>query len=398
MDLIVLDGNQRSALAVVRSLGSKGIKIVVGEESNPSLSSVSRYCSSEFSYPSPYINPESFIETIQEISVQNRGAMLFCMTDVTLREILEHKTNFSDHIQIPFADYDKYVAISNKLRLFRFAKDLSVLIPNTLFSTDFKNARDLIAKVKKLGFPCVLKPASSRLRTAHGWMNAEVRYAKNPTELKAILDCEPFKSYPFLIQEKIEGPGVGIFLLMYQGRIIARFAHQRVREKPPSGGVSVLCQSIIPPPEAIDAASALLESLAWSGVAMVEFKLDVRDNMPKLMEINGRFWGSLQLAISAGVDFPYLLYSLAKGEKVIPPNSYRVGIKSRWELGDLDHFLIRLKRKSSEYPLPSPFTGTFLKEFIWDFFRPSIRNEVFRPNDPRPFFFEVKQYLREMIH
>ena len=46
------------------------------------------------------------------------------------------------------------------------------------------------------------------------------------------------------------------------------------------------------------------------GVAELDFVNDSRDNTPKLMEINPRFWGSLQGAISEGVDFPFLLHKL----------------------------------------------------------------------------------------
>ena len=80
----------------------------------------------------------------------------------------------------------------------------------------------------------------------------------------------------------------------------------------------------------------LFKGLRWNGVAMVEFKIDKRDNLPKLMEINPRFWGSLALPIYAGVDYPYLLFQLARGEKVKKVEQYKVGVKARWLLlGDL---------------------------------------------------------------
>ncbi len=82
---------------------------------------------------------------------------------------------------------------------------------------------------------------------------------------------------------------------------------------------------------------------------MVEFKEDQSSRVPLLMEVNGRFWGSLQLAIDAGIDFPWLLLQMAKGQHVnVPENSYRCGVKSRWLLGDLDHLLMRLFK--SDYP------------------------------------------------
>ena len=133
---------------------------------------------------------------------------------------------------------------------------------------------------------------------------------------------------------------------------------------------------------------------------MIEFKWDVEENRPKLIEVNGRFWGSLNLAIKAGVDFPFLLYQLAIGEKVEGPTEYRIGLKSRWELGDLDHLLIRLKRDPNHPSL----SGTRVRKrdavtvFLADFLRPSIGHEVFECGDPGPFLFEAKEYIRNLVH
>jgi len=129
---------------------------------------------------------------------------------------------------------------------------------------------------------------------------------------------------------------------------------------------------------------------------MVEFKLDRRDGQAKLMEVNGRFWGSLQLAIDSGLNFPLLLYRLATGENVPAQLVYKAGVKSRWFLGDLDHLLIRL---SSPYGVDGLHHAEVSKlraclNFL-KFYEPNLRYEVTRLDDPRPGWFEVKSYFRE---
>jgi predicted ATP-grasp superfamily ATP-dependent carboligase len=132
---------------------------------------------------------------------------------------------------------------------------------------------------------------------------------------------------------------------------------------------------------------------------MIEFKWDDEGNRPKLIEVNGRFWGSLNLAIRAGVDFPLLLYRLALGDEVEGPAEYRIGLKSRWELGDLDHLLIRLKR-APDHP---SLSGTRVRKrdalgaFLADFFRPSVTHEIFNFRDTGPFLFEAKEYVRDLV-
>ena len=120
---------------------------------------------------------------------------------------------------------------------------------------------------------------------------------------------------PSLVQEYIPSGGgeFGASLLLDRdARVLARFSHRRLRSYPVAGGPSTLRESIHCP-EIEDAAERLLRALGWYGVAMVEFRRDPRDGRYKLIEVNHRFWGSLQLAVVSGVDFPALLCRLALG-------------------------------------------------------------------------------------
>lgn len=125
---------------------------------------------------------------------------------------------------------------------------------------------------------------------------------------------------------------------------------------------------------------------------MAEFRRDARDGVSKLLEINGRFWGSLQLAVDAGVDFPYLLYRLAIDGDVEPVLTYDVGVRLRWWLGDLDWLLLRLRERGG---IPGRIGA------ILEFLRPAgklARAEVFRQDDPRPAVVELSQYLGDALH
>ena len=122
---------------------------------------------------------------------------------------------------------------------------------------------------------------------------------------------------------------------------------------------------------------------------MVEFKRDARDGIPKLMEINGRFWGSLQLAIDAGVDFPALLIRMLDDPTVPAVPGYRTGVRSRWFWGDLDALLMLLMKRAERERLPCAQRGrlraiaAFLK---WQ--GPDCRFEVLRLGDIRPWLLE----------
>jgi len=398
--VIILDGNQRSALAATRSLGTKGIGVIVGAETGKSLASSSRYCRGSFSYPPPEANPTAFLHAVQETAGRYVNPVLFPMTDMTVNEILLHRNLLPETVRIPFSDHDRYDALSDKENLFRQAKKLAIPMPSTLFSSDFTSRDALISEAVKMGFPLVVKAAYSRAILSGKYIASSAMYANDPDELRSILGKAPFDQVRCLVQKRIQGPGVGIFLLARNGDILARFAHRRIREKPPSGGVSVLCESIQPPAEALAAATQLISFNRWNGIAMVEFKWDVIENSPKLIEVNARFWGSLNLAIRAGVDFPFLLYRMAMGENVEDPVAYRIGLKSRWELGDLDHLLIRLKRDPDHPSLAGTRARKrdAVSDFFADFFRRSVVHEVFQWDDPGPFLFEAREYIRNLVN
>jgi predicted ATP-grasp superfamily ATP-dependent carboligase len=243
-----------------------------------------------------------------------------------------------------------------------------------------------------LTFPVVVKPRRSRVRTATGWMSTEVSFADGRETLLRDLSSRPRYEFPGLLQERIQGPGIGIFALYHEGRAVSFFSHRRLRERPPWGGVSVLSESVPVSPAARAHATTLLDDLGWHGVAMVEFKQDERDGELKLMEINGRFWGSLQLAIDAGVDFPALLVGGVRDGRFAPQSPYRVGVRSRWFWGDVDSLLVTLSGRHA----PGTTAPSRLRAIL-EFMKPGgrgLRYENPKLRDIRPWLFESFSWLR----
>jgi hypothetical protein len=158
-----------------------------------------------------------------------------------------------------------------------------------------------------------------------------------------------------------------------------------------------LSESISVDPWLKDAAVRLLAPLGWHGVAMLEYKQDCRTGDLFLMEVNGRFWGSLQLAVDAGVDFPYLTFQLALGQRPDVPASYKLGVKSRWLLGDVDHLLLRLRNSDRALNLPetAPSRLRTVMEFL-KFAQTELHYETFTRSDLRPFVHELSSYARDL--
>lgn len=398
LKVLVTNGEQRAALAIVRSLGAAGAVPYVCSRSGTSLAGASRFAEADIPIVDPIEEPDAFAESLRDIVQRHSIECLLPVTESALRPVLKSSHLFQG-VVLPFPAQDTFAAASDKHRVMELAARIGVPVPRqTVLTTP--DAAELAAMVSDgaLPFPLVLKPALSVADDDGRPLELSVRHVANESQLQRALVALPVAAFPVLAQERIVGAGLGIFLLRWDGRILARFAHRRLREKPPSGGVSVYRESIVPPPDALQYAETLLETLDWQGVAMVEFKRDARSEIPYLMEINGRFWGSLQLAVDAGVDFPRLLVEASIGRVPERPLEGRAGIRLRWLLGDFDHLILRLRRSADELALAPDAPGRLrsLADFliVW---RPGDRWEVLRPGDPRPFGRELKDWVRAAI-
>jgi predicted ATP-grasp superfamily ATP-dependent carboligase len=393
--VLVTDGNERAALAVTRGLGQAGIPVVVGAESRSTLAGASRYCRRKWLYPSPLVQPREFIQSINDAVQAENLSCIISVTDATTQVLAERREELgSAAVTIP--PVDSYDLVSDKYRLMKLAQQLEIPIPDSLFVPD-GNVLALAEAIRT--YPVAVKPGRSLIRVDGRWHRTVVHFASSREELVELYGRVPYLRYPSLIQRRVEGAGMGVFGLFQEGKPCALFAHRRLREKPPAGGVSVLRESIALQRPMVDYAVRLLEHVKWNGVAMVEFKTDRQSGEPVLMEINGRFWGSLQLAIDAGLNFPHLLYQAARGLPVsLPDQSYRVGIKSRWLLGDLDHLLIRLTKSNEELGLDSSAQSRWgcVVEFL-KLFQRDLHYEVERWRDPGPAWFEYRTWLGHVM-
>ncbi|MCI0399808.1 MAG: ATP-grasp domain-containing protein [Gammaproteobacteria bacterium] len=389
--VLVLDAHQRSALAVTRALGSRGIDVLCADLMTPTLAGASRYCVETFAYPSPADDPEAFVDELAKQTQARQVDVLFPMTEATVALILANQQRFQ-HVRIPFRNPEAFFQLSDKGRLMVLAAHLGVRVPNTRIVSD---SMQTLTLAKEIGYPLVVKLARTPIPLLRYPFREKVYYARDPHELSSVIDENPhFRECHFLLQERVRGTGAGVFTVYHEGQPVVFFAHRRLREKPPSGGVSVLSESCQADPGLVQVSKRILDHVGWDGVAMVEFKV-TPEGVPYLMEVNARYWGSLQLAIDAGVDFPFLQFQSVMGELPRHDGTYRVGIRNRWLLGDLDHLYLRLKNHTDVHPdLPS------VGRAIWDFMQFFARKtyyDVNRWGDLRPFCVELTAWAKNSL-
>ncbi len=364
MGVLVTDGHWRKTLALVRSLGRKGIDVTVGERTFLNTSFFSKYCSRRIVYPSPRRYPDQFIDFITKEIKENHYECLYPMEEETLLLLAQHRSEISKYTYLLIPDSQKIEFVRDKGNLLRFAEAHGIPTPKTFYEPPTPT---LPPWGGGEGEGYVIKP-----RISSGSFG--IAYVRKREDLIPLYQ-KVHAQYPFpLVQEWIpDGGGTFGFSALFDdgSNVKAAFIHKKLRMYPIQGGPSTLREGV-QHSQIMELGLSLLKSLNWTGVAMAEFKVDPRDGIPKLMEVNPRFWGSLHLAIISGVDFPYLILKMARGDQFDPVLSYTMGKRCRWLLfGDILHFLSNPHRFHLD---PSFFR----------FFDPDTSYDIISEEDPLP--------------
>jgi predicted ATP-grasp superfamily ATP-dependent carboligase len=389
--VLVLDAETNQALACVRSLGRAGFTVLVASHRRNPLAAWSRYCAGAFRLDGHSLDALAAARSwavrhdVGCVLPLTERACLLCDADRAAWEARD--------ITVGCGAGDMLLQAFDKARTLRLAAMCDVAIPPTAFPVSYADCR---AAAETFGYPCVVKP-----RFSNAWIDgrflpvASVAYARDPGKLEqAVVRCRQGEHWP-LIQALVPGSGRGIFALCDRGDPLVWFAHERLRDVQPTGSGSSLRRSA-PLDERLRApAERLLRAMRWHGPAMVEFRVD-DDGTPVLLEVNGRFWGSLQLAIAAGVDFPRLWLALLQRTPLQPPASYAHGVTVRWLWGDIKRFLYIMRGPPSGHSGTYPTRLAGVRELFAA--QPSgTRLEAWDRSDPWPAVGEWTSGIRELL-
>ena len=366
MKVLLTDGNFKHTLAAVRSLGKRGIDVTVLSHIRPSISFYSKYCHHHVIAPDPEHDPR-FADFLLEYVKDHDFDVLLPISFAAVMQASRIRKELEKYVRIPLTDTAALEIAGSRDRTLRFASNIGIHIPKTWYP---RNETEVNAIAGDISYPAVIKGSEE---------SGFVWYLNSPEELS-----EKYRiivKYSPVIQEYIHGEGYGFFALYNQGKARAIFMHKRIREYPVTGGPSAVAESIYNP-GLRDTGLKLLDALHWHGVAMVEFKKDEKTGEFVLMEINPKFWGSLDLAIASGVDFPYLTCKMAVDGDIEPVVNYSNGVKFRWLFpADIFHVM------TNPHVLP---------QFLKDFGDRTIRYGI-DPQDLIPTFIQMGMTAAEFL-
>jgi glycosyltransferase involved in cell wall biosynthesis/predicted ATP-grasp superfamily ATP-dependent carboligase/CelD/BcsL family acetyltransferase involved in cellulose biosynthesis len=389
--VVVLDGQTNYALACVRSLGRAGYPVFVASTRRAPVAAWSRYSHASFQLSG---------DTVQAYAALRDWALAHGVTAVL--PLTERSCQVCDAdrqaweaagIVVGCAPGTTLIEAFDKARTLERAAANGVRTPPTWAPSSL--AEGLVA-AEAVGFPCVIKP-----RFTHAWDGRQFLPAGRPSYPRgleeteaALLAARQGDHWP-LVQGFVPGQGKGVFALCDHGRAVAWFAHERLRDVRPAGSGSSLRRSIRLDARLQEPAARLLAALRWHGPAMVEFRDDEKQ-APWLMEVNGRFWNSLELAVRAGADFPRWWLALLRGEAVPPVPAYREGVTLRWWWGDIKRLLYIMAGPPAGYPGKYPTMIQGLRE-VFGPQPPGTTSDSWDPQDRWPALGEMVQASRDIL-
>jgi protein-tyrosine-phosphatase/predicted ATP-grasp superfamily ATP-dependent carboligase len=376
--VLVLDADQASALAVVRSLARRGLRVHVASAHATALARHSRHTAARWEYPDPLVDAQGFVAWLESHLRDHAYDMVVPVTERTVVPLAHERARFGPHL-IAVADAAAIDQVIDKQRTAELAVRLGVRVPRAESVEDTQAA---VAAAHRIGFPIVVKPARSVGHDGGRRVQLTVSYAFNERELSGQVESA-LRYGPVLLQEHFPGDGIGIELIASQGETRYLFQHRRLHEVPLTGGGSSLRISEAPDPVLAGAATALMRALRWHGVAMVEFKRNPATGDYRLIEVNGRFWGSLPLAVAAGADFPAMLHQLMTTGDVGSWPAARAGTVARQLARDIDWIEQVLRRQAPTRLVRIPPLREVLRDTLL-VFSPRHHFDVQSWSDPWP--------------
>jgi predicted ATP-grasp superfamily ATP-dependent carboligase len=310
--VLVLDSNGQSAMSVIRSLGRRGVSVTAGGRSPRSLGMLSRYSDGRYVHPDPGDDREAFVRHLVEHLDRSDYFAVVPVVDHTSTILARHKAEMErTGTVVACEDWETFERAYDKGRFFEMAASLDVPTPETRAPS---SASEVAAFADEIEYPVVIKPRSKSHLTGEGYAITVVtddHYAESPGELREtyrriVRERDPADGHYPLVQEYVPGETTTTVALADGGEILAYFQEERLRTHPSSGGNSALLGALREP-TMLEYARRVLGRLDWTGPAMVEF-MRTPDGEFYLIEVNGRYWGSLPFAVESGVDFPWLHY------------------------------------------------------------------------------------------
>jgi protein-tyrosine-phosphatase/predicted ATP-grasp superfamily ATP-dependent carboligase len=388
---LVLGKDNRSCLTVIRSLGRKGVTVHLGWCSTDSLVRYSTYVKKVHDIP-PYSTVDDLWkkELISILQHEKFDLVLPC-SDPTLIPLHIHREDLERYGRIYLLSQENFEVVFNKIKMNHIARRLGINLPKehcVQGAGELEQALGL-----EMTYPVIVKPQSSFTVRDLSRKN-HVKLARSPKDLRKF-GKKLLHNGPIQIQEYFEGIGSGVGVLVENGELLFAIQHQRIHE-PIGGGGSSYRKTVPLDKDLFSAVKILMEELKYTGIAMVEFRVNLNTGNWIFVELNGRFWGSLPLAVAAGADFPCWLYELLIRNRRVIGSGYKVDLYCRNLGKDINWLKENLFEAGGRFKDRRKLIREVIST-IKNVVTFKERNDTLVMDDPKPGIIEIRNILTEIV-
>ena len=318
-------GGDYQGLGIARSLGRRGVPVVVLDDER-SVARVSRFVSHHERVPD-LRDGDATVEALLEVTARCglEGWVLYPTREETVAAVAAERDRLAARLRVPTPTLASVGAAWDKRRTYRLAQSLGVPVPRCWFPVHEQELDEV-----DLSGPVVLKPAIKEhffyATKAKAW-RVDTRAELVAAYRRATEIAGPGE---IIVQELVPGGGdrqVAYCVLFRDGDAVAEMTVVRRRQHPSDFGRASTYVETAEVPGLRAPSIRFLRAIGYHGLAELEYKLDPRDGVPKLLDVNARTWGYHTLGAAAGVDFPYLLFRDQLGLPIEPVQA-RPGV--RW--------------------------------------------------------------------
>jgi len=365
LEVLMIDAGSRQSLPFIKALRLAGHRVVVACPSRVSMGFLCRYAERRLLWPAADSDRDGYVRAMLDYVRRRRPDVTLALEDDGAEIASLHKPELLRYTALALPDHDVFLRAADKARTMAFCMDHGLPCPRTFFPQR-QGLEEIIAACP---FPAIVKPR-------RGIGAVGVHRIDTPDELRRHWDKLCSRYGDLIVQEYIPLAGGTQFqaeaFLDADSRMKACLVIAKPRFFPITGGTST-ANVTIDRPGIQQTARRLLEGIGWIGAADVDFILDPRDNVPKILEINPRVTAGIKIAFMAGIDFADLSMRLALGEPVPEIASYRLGVELRNLCLDILWYI---------------FADKHMRRNTWPpyfrFFGRDVHYQTFSADDPLP--------------
>jgi predicted ATP-grasp superfamily ATP-dependent carboligase len=330
---VATDAHERSVLATVRCLGDEGWSVTSVATTPLAPGLWSRASNGRRLAPDPRYDVDGFIGALEGILRHRRYRALLPGTDAALVAVSRHRDRLERYVDLGLPPHEVVERVLDKEQLAAEAARAGLPGPEQAVCGTLDDALDA---AHRYGYPVHVKPVHTVLEGDGSLRRDKSLLVPDDEALRQAVE----RHGRCIVQRRVAGHVISFAGVATAARLLAYVVSRYRRTWPAEAGNASFSETIACPPELAARVQALVRGLGWLGLFELEL-IDGSGREPAAIDFNPRPYGSLSLAMAAGVPLPALWCEWLLGAEPRPVSA-RIGVRYRWEDAEVRHLLWQL--------------------------------------------------------